>query len=167
VGAPPDRQTPAPHLARPLTRESITERLQEAGIRLTTARSRVIDELLAASSPLSINQIINQVGENGPDYATVFRALSLLEDCGLVARVNMERPESYFELRDPSRHYDHVICTKCGKARLIEEPCPLGHFEEHIRQRYGFTKLRHSLEFFGVCEDCSTNEDATTNNTPS
>jgi Fur family transcriptional regulator, ferric uptake regulator len=143
--------------APPFTPKAVLARLRAKGMRVTAGRRRILDVLFAAKKPLSLGEIQTAAaGESGrgPDYATVFRTLSLLEKMRVVHKVNLQRPCSYFELQDPSRHYDHIVCTGCGKVLLISDPCPLHDFEEALARKHGFRNLTHSLEFFGRCARC-------------
>lgn len=138
------------------TLESILDLLRTEGLRITPGRTRILEVFFEAKNPLSLEDIRERStnGKTGPDYATVFRMVTLLEKLGLVQKVNLQRSSSFYELHDPSRHYDHVVCTECGKVVLISEPCPLGKLEDTISKRYGFRDLTHSLEFFGRCKTC-------------
>ena len=68
--------------------------------------------------------------------------------------MNLQRACSYFELRDPARHYDHLVCTGCGKVVLLDLPCPVEQYSERLQSTYGFRADGHSLEFFGQCREC-------------
>ncbi len=114
--------------------------------------------LFRATTPLSLTQIQEQaLAEGGmlPDYATVFRMMILLESMNIVHKVNLKRSCSYYELTDPARHHDHLVCTECGHVQSLDMPCPVETVEREIAARYGFTGLHHSLEFFGLCASCS------------
>ncbi len=126
-------------------------------MRITPGRRAILRVFFEATSPLSLTEIQQQARKLGgnPDYATVFRMVSVLENLRLVAKVNLQRSCSYYELRDPKKHYDHLICRSCSKVILIEIPCPLSKMEEDIHSRYHFTAITHSLEFFGVCPKCT------------
>lgn len=142
--------------AQPLTIDHVLDRLRSEGMRITGSRRHILDVLFEAKVPLSLQEIqeLADARGGGPDYATVFRMMSLLERLELVHKVNLQRSCSYYELQDPSKHYDHVVCTDCGKVVVIDMPCPLGEAEKFIATRYGFHNLTHSLEFFGQCPDC-------------
>jgi Fe2+ or Zn2+ uptake regulation protein len=90
-----------------------------------------------------------------PDYATVFRTVQLMEQLRLIHKVNLRRSCSYYELSDPRKHYDHLVCKDCGLVVLIDIPCPIGDAERKIARQYGFRNLSHSLEFFGTCKSCA------------
>jgi len=142
--------------ARPDAAQLLLLKLKEAGLRSTSPRRRIVEALCAADRPLSLQEITELAshGFKGPDYATVFRTVSLLERYGFVQKVNLQRACSYFELHLPGKHYDHIVCTACGKVVVLDETCPLADHEKQIASRYGFTNLHHSLEFFGECGDC-------------
>ena len=142
---------------RKFSPDGILSRLREDGLRITAGRRRILEALFHAKVPLSLSEIQSAArGSDGeqPDYATVFRMIAVLERLHIVHKVNLQRSCSYFELCDPNRHYDHIVCTSCGKVVLIKEPCPLGGIESRIAEKYGFEDLTHSLEFFGRCGDC-------------
>lgn len=141
----------------PFTFESVLETLRREGLRITRGRMGILRSLFVARTPMNLQEIQAAAAEHGgqrPDYATVFRMISLMEKLHLVHRVNLQRSCSYFELNDPRRHYDHLICRRCGRVEIIDIPCPLGPAEKDIAQRYGFRDLSHSLEFFGFCPAC-------------
>lgn len=136
--------------------DAILARLREEGMRVTESRRHILEVLFEANNPLSLQDIQDAARAKGDrvDYATVFRMMTVLEQLHLVRKVNLQRSCSYFELQDPSKHYDHIVCTDCGKVVLLDVPCPLGQTEKVIADRYGFGNLTHSLEFFGQCPDC-------------
>jgi Fur family ferric uptake transcriptional regulator len=139
-----------------LTPEAILNRLRGEGMRVTGSRRSILDVLFEAGKPLSLQEIQDLAAAKGesPDYATVFRMMTLLERLHLVHKVNLQRSCSYYELHDPAKHYDHIVCTDCGKVVVIDIPCPLGDTEKKIAEHYGFRNLTHSLEFFGRCPEC-------------
>ena len=137
--------------------DSVTESLRQEGLRITKNRRGILECLFAAKEPMSLQEIQESALEfsgTKPDYATVFRMILLMEKLHLVHKVNLQRSCSYYELRDPHKHYDHLICKKCAHVVLIDIPCPIGDTEQKLAKKYGFTDLSHSLEFFGTCSQC-------------
>lgn len=140
------------------SKEAILARLKKSGFRITAGRQKILAVLFSAGRPLTLTEIQDAAAQASgpkPDYATVFRMVTLLERMKLVQKVNLQRSCSYFELHDPARHYDHIICTQCGVVVLIDGTCPLHEFEESLEKKYGFQNLTHSLEFFGCCQQCA------------
>ena len=142
--------------AKSFSAEAILNRLRGEGLRITAGRRTILDVLFHAERPLSLQEIQDLAASegDGPDYATVFRMVALLDRLHLVHKVNLQRSCSYYELNDPSKHYDHIVCTACGKVVVIDIPCPLAQTEQRVAEHYGFRNLSHSLEFFGRCSDC-------------
>jgi len=127
-------------------------------MRITRGRKNILSVLFQAGTPLSLKEIYERVAtyESAPDYTTVFRMVSLLENLHVVEKVNLQRDCSYYELRNPDEHYDHLICTYCGKVQRLDLPCPLKSFEKQLQKSFGFQINAHSLEFFGRCQDCTS-----------
>jgi Fur family transcriptional regulator, ferric uptake regulator len=50
-------------------------------------------------------------------------------------------------------HHHHLVCENCGKIEdVLSRVIPA--LEEEIKNKHKFLVKRHSLEFFGLCEDC-------------
>ncbi len=132
--------------------------LRGQGLRITRSRQVIVQALFASGRPISLTEIQNQArAEHGvlPDYATVFRMMILLESLNLVRKVNLRRSCSYYELTDPSKHHDHLICTQCGKVVRLETPAAIEETSRRLEAEHGYTGLHHSLEFFGWCPECT------------
>jgi len=140
----------------PFTAEGVLERLRASGLRVTKPRQFILAALFAAREPITLPDLRARAGEFGeaPDQATVFRVVMLLEKLGIVSRVNLRHPSSHFELRDPSRHHNHLVCTACGKIVPLPFACPLAEIERRVTEELGFSEVGHSVEFFGRCAEC-------------
>lgn len=140
-----------------LSLPTIVDFLPTHGMRATKNRISILQILLIAKKPLSLNEIHHRASTKAcaPDFTTVFRVMSLLERLHIAQKVNLKQSCSYYELLNPTRHYDHVVCTECGKVIVIINSCPVRNAERQIEKQYGFSHLHHSLEFFGKCRDCN------------
>src|ERR1700736_245172 len=148
----------------PLTKlslESILDLLRAQRMRITRNRIKILEILLESRKPLSLEEIQRKAKakESAPDYATVFRIMTLLQDLGLAQKVHLNKSCSYYELLNPQQHYDHIVCTKCGKVTVMIDSCPVEKIERRIEKEYGFSEIRHSLEFFGKCSECKEEAD--------
>lgn len=143
----------------PFSAETILDLLRREGMRITKARVGLVHALFAATEPLALQELQTAAEVHSgvkPDYATVFRMIASLEKLHIVHKVNLQRACSYYELSDPRKHYDHLVCRVCGHVVLLDIPCPIGDAERNIAKRYGFRDVTHSLEFFGTCPDCES-----------
>ena len=143
-----------------LSLDSLTDLLRRKGLRMTTNRRNLLQALLAAKVPQSLEQLQAAAAayhpdHEAPDFATVFRLTALLEELKLARKVNLGRGSSHYELTDGRHHHDHLVCTDCGLVTPLEDACPVEKLERQIARKHGFTQLTHSLEFFGLCGDCS------------
>jgi Fur family transcriptional regulator, ferric uptake regulator len=139
-----------------LSRDAIVDLLRGHGMRITKNRTRILEALLRADKPLSLDEIQSRAALKGsvPDYATVFRVMTLLESLRIAQKVHLNRSCSYYELLDPQQHFDHIVCTECGNVTVMIDSCPVEKVERQIEKRYGYSEIRHSLEFFGKCWKC-------------
>src|SRR6516165_6558779 len=137
-----------------LSLDAIVELLRANGMRITRNRLQILEALLRAEKPLSLDEIQTRIDGDAPDYATVFRVMTLLESLQIAQKVHLNRSCSYYELVNPQQHYDHIICTECGNVTVMVDSCPVEKVERQIEQQYGYSEIRHSLEFFGKCRKC-------------
>ena len=161
----PDFHPSHPHAAsgaapEPFSLEGLVDLLRGKGLRMTGNRRAILQVLLAAREPLSLEQLQEGAGRyvqggDAPDFATVFRMMALMEELKLARKVHLGRTSSHFELTDSRHHRDHLVCTDCGTVTPLEGLCPVEKMERQIARKHGFTELTHSLEFFGRCGDCS------------
>ncbi|MBV8378051.1 MAG: transcriptional repressor [Verrucomicrobia bacterium] len=49
------------------------------------------------------------------------RLLEFAYASALLGQLNLNQSCSYYELLNPIRHYDHVVCTECGKVIVMVE----------------------------------------------
>ncbi len=133
--------------------DGILSYLRGRGLRITRSRRGIIQALFKATQPLSLTEIqAKALAEGGilPDYATVFRMMVLLESLNIAHKVNLRRSCSYYELTYPGRQNYHLVCTRTGAVTRLEIPCPVAEVERFIKEKFGYTGLHHSLEFFGL-----------------
>lgn len=85
--------------------------------------------------------------------ATVYRALQSLVDDGVVGVVHGPDGEAAYRLCSPVHHH-HLVCRDCGRSEEIADP-PVERWTARVAAEHGFADVRHRLEVFGTCADCS------------
>ncbi|MEK7617618.1 MAG: Fur family transcriptional regulator [Patescibacteria group bacterium] len=131
--------------------EKIIEALKKGKLKITPIRFKLLDVLEHTKKPLRVKDIIKIVKS---DIVTVYRNLESLMKLGLVGQVFLDQKEAYFELAD-KKHHHHAICENCGRVEDIRD---LIHHKlnKAALKASGFANIsRHSLEFFGICKQCS------------
>lgn len=128
--------------------------LNKSKLKATNPRLSVLKLLDKSSAPLSINDIQTALKNSSPDLATLYRIVQQLKDKGLLVAINMQHNHAHYELAT-KKHHHHIICTSCNKVVDLES-CLLNDVEKVAKKNNGFSSItEHSLEFFGVCNNCS------------
>jgi Fur family ferric uptake transcriptional regulator len=84
---------------------------------------------------------------------TVYRSLALMVEVGDVDVLTREGGEMVY-LRCSRQHHHHLVCRSCGRGIEITGP-PFEQWADDLGRRYGYTRITHTLELFGLCPDCS------------
>ncbi|HZR95094.1 MAG TPA: Fur family transcriptional regulator, partial [Gaiellaceae bacterium] len=101
------------HAARPL--EDVGA-IRSSGRRVTRQRALIWDALVrAAGDHLSAREVAEAVQKVEPDLhqATIYRALDVFVEDGLVRRTDFGDGRALYEIAAEHRHH-HVVCTACG-----------------------------------------------------
>lgn len=105
--------------------ELVRSLLRESGVRATPARIAVLQELRAATYPLTHADLADKLVPLGFDKATVFRNLSDLADAQLISRTELGDHVWRFEALDPEHpetdRHPHFVCTECGSVTCLDE----------------------------------------------
>jgi Fe2+ or Zn2+ uptake regulation protein len=129
--------------------------LQDKGHKITEVRREVVKIFSDVSIPLSANQIEEKLSKAdiNVNKATIYRELQFLLKNGYLIEVYLRPNEVSYESSE-LKHHHHLVCNKCGSIDNVTN-CLANEFEEDIYKKKGFKILRHSLEFYGTCADCS------------
>ena len=127
--------------------------LSQSPLKMTKSRVAVVVFLLRHHGPFRIEEIHAGAGGKALDLVTVYRTLATLEELGFVNRVNLNDSVARYEMVHEHDHHHHVMCTSCQKIETFHD-CVVGRLEKRV-EKLGYSKIRHSLEFFGICADCS------------
>jgi Fur family transcriptional regulator, ferric uptake regulator len=133
----------------------LTGRLRQQERRITGPRAAILDILRRHSHPLTNRDIYAALPEGLCNLATIYRAMHLLEEMGMVKRFDFGDGTARFELvgEGEDGHHHHLVCTRCSGVVEIEECFPR-ELEMRIASANGFQGVTHKLEFFGICPDC-------------
>src|SRR3954451_8427767 len=128
--------------------------LDASGRRLTGPRRKVVDLIAARDGHFTAADLVADVRERrlGIGRATVFRALDVLTELGVVERLDLPSGEHAYVACEPTHHH-HVVCSGCGRAVDVED-AGLGSVVNAVEARTGYRIDRHRLELFGLCPAC-------------
>lgn len=135
--------------------KNIIDKLANSGLKKTKIRVNIIALLDKSKSPLSVQEINNQLQayKIKVNLSTIYRTLDTLTVKKIINKVdlNQEKQALYEYNREEHRHY--LICSVCNSIQYIYD-CPLGDYEDHLSYQTGFKIATHKVEFHGVCKEC-------------
>jgi len=134
--------------------EEVGRRLLERGVRFTPQRRAVAQTVLGSRQPVTAQQIHDAARLLRPELGlmTVYRALDLLDEVGVVRRVYGDQHCEAF-VAAGHRHGHAVVCTLCGRAEEFTH-CHIEALVDAAAEETGFAIDDHFLQFSGVCRDC-------------
>jgi Fur family transcriptional regulator, ferric uptake regulator len=129
--------------------------MEKKGLRSTDQRKLIVETFFHADNHVSIEELLAQVRAKDPrvGYATVYRTLKLLTECGVANERRFGDGLTRYELADDASHHDHLICLECGDITEFEEP-RIEELQEKIAKKYGFELRSHKHELYGLCTKC-------------
>ncbi len=145
----------------PDVRRRLIERLEafmaQKNLRSTSQRRLIVERFLDTGAHVTIEELLADVRahDRGIGYATVYRTLKLLAECGVASERRFGDGLSRYEITDGDEHHDHLICTGCGQITEFEEP-RIEQLQEQIAKRHGFRVTSHKHELYGLCRSCSS-----------
>ena len=138
--------------------ERLKNNLKEKGYKLTPQRRSIIDGIIKnEGNHLTTEELYDLVKVECPEIglATVYRTVQLLEDIGVVCKLDLNDGCNRYELihADENHQHHHLICTNCGKVIEVHGDLLEG-LENEIQRTYNFEVKNHSLKFYGICNEC-------------
>lgn len=136
-------------------RSRLANYMERMGLRSTNQRRMVTEVFFRSSGHLSIEDLLERVRQDDPKvgYATVYRTLKMLKECGLATERNFGDGVARYEVAHEDEHHDHLICLSCG--RIVEfENSEIEELQERLAEKLGFSLKRHKHELYGVCHQC-------------
>ena len=128
---------------------TIEERCKKAGIRITGQRKLIIEVLQKSKDHPDVEELFKRANaiNSKVSIATVYRTVRLLQDTGIVSRLEFNDGKSRFE--DAVRkHHDHLIDIESGEViEFVDNE--IEKIQNKIAERLGFNLVGHKLELYG------------------
>ena len=131
--------------------------MKDQKVRLTPARRALAHVFDSTAKPLSAPEILALMEKRGVmvNKTTVYRDLDRLEALGAIRPISLGGRREYYE-RVALAHHHHLVCLECERIEDIDlDEREILRQERSIGRAHRFTILRHSLEFFGLCQTCA------------
>jgi Fur family ferric uptake transcriptional regulator len=150
-----------PEADLPKKNDVLKSRLNQEGLRLTNQRQEVFDLFttsFADDKHLSAEEIHQQLSQRGQtiSFSTIYRALHVLVDIGILREVELAEGRKYYELNAPfaSQHH-HLVCIQCGEVHEFEDDRVINVSQRETLER-GFSLLNCQFTVYGICVQCQS-----------
>jgi len=131
------------------------EHLRQQGLKSTAQRDDIARVFFGSNRHISVEELYNAVKRVNPriGYATVYRTMKLLTECGLAVERHFRDGEARYESLAEGHQHDHLICERCGKIVEFEEP-RIETLQADVARTFGFRSTGRKMELYGVCREC-------------
>jgi Fur family transcriptional regulator, ferric uptake regulator len=113
-----------------------------------------LSELEDFVSAQELHRILSDRDEK-VSLATVYRVLQTHQEEGLLDVLRPDDGEAIYRLCAGQEHHHHLVCRRCGLAVEFEAP-DMESWVCSLAAENGFTEVRHTLEVYGLCQNCSS-----------
>ena len=130
--------------------ETITERCEAKGLRMTGQRRVIAQVLQDSDDHPDVEELYNRATALDPriSLATVYRTVKLFGEAGILDRVEFGDGRARYE--DAEReHHDHLIDVTSGEVIEFVDP-EIEALQERIAEKLGYRLKGHRLELYGV-----------------
>ncbi len=144
-------------MAMPTSAESLLDRMQARGLRVTHQRRLLAELLESAQEHLDAEEVYRRARRRDPEIhrATIYRTLNTLKKLGLVDELDLMHVNGdrhYYEIRPRTLHI-HLVCMTCGDVqepggRLWDE------LKSRVQRENGFLPDTVRVEMGGRCRVC-------------
>lgn len=136
-------------------REKLDSFLASKGLRQTKQREVVIEAAFASDEHFCAEDLLARVKkiDRSVSRATVYRALALLVESGLLHEVDLGRDQTYYDpnfLEKPQ--HNHLICKDCDRVVEFEDE-HIALLEDCITRRLGFSPATKSIRIEANCNE--------------
>jgi Fur family ferric uptake transcriptional regulator len=136
-----------------MTQQAWDKELRARGYRVTPQRQLVLEAVtkLEHASPEEIWADVQQTA-SGVNISTIYRALELLEQLGLVTHTHLGHGAPRYHLAAEADHV-HLVCSSCGRITQVP-PDTVGALVSALDESNGFQTDVGHLTVFGRCASC-------------
>ncbi|PZE76179.1 transcriptional repressor [Curtobacterium sp. MCBD17_034] len=121
--------------------------------RQTAQKTAIRDALRGVRSFISAQDLHEVLRADGSSVglATVYRNLSDMAVNGEADVLQAEPGVQLYRFCGDAHHH-HLYCVSCG--RTVEIEAPIEDWVDTVAAEHGFSRVRHVVDIFGVCDDC-------------
>ncbi len=129
--------------------------IRARGLRRTPEREEILREIFSVHGHFDVDELYLKLKAKGSKVskASIYRALPLFIDCGLIREVEFLDGHWQYEHIYGHADHNHLRCLGCGEIKEFEEPA-LQLLEEQLARTYRYQIKSHQLQVYGYCTAC-------------
>ena len=134
--------------------EAFRDFLRTHGYRVTKEREAIAESILRNHDHFDVDELFLSLRPRTPiSKASIYRAIPLLIESGLLAEVYLENGHMHYERVYGREHHSHLRCLRCHGIFEFSAP-ELAVVEKRISRQEGFKSEGHKFEIWGICSAC-------------
>jgi len=135
--------------------------LRQHGLRWTQERQEILQSVARCPGHFTADDLVQRLQSEGSaaSRATVYRALPLLVEAGLVQPMVLNGEVRRYESAVSGTHHDHLVCTRCGAIEEFQFEA-FEILQREVAAQHGFRLQGHVHELMGTCAKCQKREPA-------
>jgi Fur family ferric uptake transcriptional regulator len=137
-----------------LSRDEAKRRLHDAGLRATAPRVAVLRLLAVTPRPLSHSEVVEEIGTEDWDQATLYRNLLKLVEADLARVASQVGGVTRYEVRGDegvgAHAHPHFSCRSCGSVECLPGAKLVGTGD----RRWEPSLAGSDMQLVGDCPDC-------------
>ena len=127
--------------------------MKEVKAKISKRQEQILEILKNCEDELTGQELHREliIGDKEMGLTTVYRNLQILMKSGLIRSRHLPTGEVLYTPVERDIH--HLTCVQCGETSKIDG-CPVKDIHEPQQVSKKFQLLFHTLEFFGLCQNC-------------
>ncbi|MGQ9689071.1 MAG: Fur family transcriptional regulator [Desulfobaccales bacterium] len=145
--------------------EIFRDYISERGLRRTLEREQILQEIVAVQEHFDVEELYLRLRQKGikVSKASIYRALRLFMECGLVREVDYTHGHWHYEPIYGQSGHNHLRCLGCGE--IVEfDTSSLTPLAEELSRLYGYHIISHHWEVKGYCQNCQSSRQTNNEN---
>ena len=148
-------------MATPLSQEQLEQSMEQfvttcraAGLKITHQRTETYRSLMLQPDHPTVETLHKRLLNSLPSISldTVYRTLTTLVECGLVARIQTAESQARFEAVTTTHH--HLICSRCKQVLDFQWPAIESCALPQTATEWGSVHSK-TVVMYGNCKSCS------------
>ena len=130
-------------------RKDFEKALQNEGLKLTSQRLAIFDEVIYGEKHRECEQISDSLKNNDHNVsrATVYRTLDILVKYEFVRKMDIGDGRIRYESKIGNPHHDHMICVETGEIiEFISDE--IDNIQDEIAKKKGYKIIKHIHQLF-------------------